>query len=150
MTRTKAYVAITILLLCGCYSKRHTAVAVETRHADTVATLASVRAHTFERETVTEVLRMREDSAGNLRVVSRDVVRTTDRGGSTVADTSKAETKASVDVRTGQEEATVTHPARERSSWWTLALCWTVMVLLVTGCAFMLVKKGGKEWISRD
>ena len=150
MAKRKAWLAISILLLCGCCSKRHTAVAVETRHADSVATMESIRAHTFERETVTEVLCMRRDSAGNLQVVSRDIVRTTDRGGSTLADTTRAEVKATADVRSEQTETTVTPPARERTPWWPIAVCWTLMVALVTGCAFLLVRKGGKEWISRD
>lgn len=151
MAKAKAIMAVTILLLCGCCSKRHTATAVEVRRADSVAELESIRAHTFERETVTEVLRMREDSAGNLRVVSRDVVRTTDRGGSTVTDTARTTVQASTEARAeSSETVTTTAPARERTPWWPLALCWTLMVLLVTGCAFLLVKKGGHGWISRD
>lgn len=147
MTKTKTYLAV-ILLLCGCCSKRHTVTAVESRHADTVATLEARRVSTLERETVTERLVMRPDSAGRLVVVARDVVRTTDRGTAVQADTAERKASAVTEAVTeAVEEETV---KREPSPWPWLAAVWIGMTLLVTACAFVLVKKGGNAWTSRD
>ena len=140
--------ALAILLLCGCCSKRHTVKAVETRHADTVATLEARRVSTLERETVTERLVMRPDSLGRLVVVARDVVRTTDRGTSVTADTAERKTEAVTEAVTDTvEEETV---KRESPPWPWLAIVWVGMTMLVTGCALVLVRKGGNTWTSRD
>ena len=148
MTKTKAYMALAILLLCGCCSKRHTVKAVETRHADTVATMEARRVSTLERETVTERLVMRPDSLGRLVVVARDVVRTTDRGTTVTADTAERKTEAMYESVTDTvEEETV---KREPSPWPWLAAVWVGMTLLVTGCALVLVRKGCNTWTSRD
>lgn len=137
-------VTMVLAVLVGCCSKRHATSAMEVRRADTLVSLSSLRSGTLDRERVTETVVMRPDSTGTLRVVARDVVRVTDHGTATVSDTVRRETTAKVEARSEAVEmvAEVVEPGKVRVRWTWVVIPWALLSLLVTVCAFYLVKKG--------
>ena len=101
-----------------------------------------------DRETVTETLVMRPDSTGTLRVVARDVVRTTDRSTARATDTVVSSVTASSERRQASEDVSTVEPARVRVPWVWVALPWALLSGLVTLLALYLARKG-KTWTSR-
>lgn len=138
----KVTATLAILLLCGCCTKRASVEASSLRHADSVAELSSLRARTIERETVLETVRMVADSSGRLHVVSRDVTRFTDRGTERVEDTTRTTSAATASSKTTETTGTVEPAKRSRVPWACVLAPWLLLCLLVTACAFLLVKKG--------
>ena len=137
-----------VMAVCGCCSKRHATQAMEVRRADSVTELAARRVTSLDRETVTETLVMRPDSTGTLRVVARDVVRTTDRSTARATDTVVSSVTASSERRQASEDVSTVEPARVRVPWVWVAMPWALLSGLVTLLALYLARKG-KTWTSR-
>lgn len=83
--RMKSFLLIVFVVLIvplpGCRTNRKaSSLTVTERHTDSVAALRSIRASLIERETVTETIVIRPDTiTGELRVVARDITKTTER-----------------------------------------------------------------------
>ena len=135
-----------IVMLTACCSKR---VATDTawQRSDTVAALRSRSASTFDRVLVWETVAMRPDTiTGRMRVVSRDIVRRTERSESVQGDTAIAAARSESVQHDEQKDVTVAAaPAGNGEKAFAIGGVW----LLFTALAFCLAAYLAKKWTSR-
>lgn len=135
-----------LLTSCGMYRRTDSA----ERHADTLSRLHSRSVNSIDREITWERIVMRPDTAtGELRVVSHDVIRHTDKGETVQADSTARETTASTKSETEKtEETTTATTATKQRSFWDVIVAGLIWTLCIGG-VLLLAKYLLKTWTLR-
>lgn len=140
---------VLIVPLPGCRTNRKaSSLTVTERHTDSVAALRSIRASLIERETVTETIVIRPDTiTGELRVVARDITKTTERATETAktGDTARFVSKGGTDIRDEKTSETQGNAATAGDIW-QLAIVWLSFAFLAALLALYL----RATWKSRN
>lgn len=139
-------IAILISSMFGCRAK---AVTVDSsfmvaRHADSTASLVSVKAYNLERIKEETTIVMRPDSTGTLRVVAKDTYVVVERAseGSTEKDTAKVE---SVAVDTAKEITKIEEKKSQDSRFGKFAVLGAAFILFCI-LTFLLINYITRKW----
>lgn len=148
----RSLILILSIMLASCCTHRES-VASSVRHCDTVAELRSISARQLHSETVWETIIMRQDTAGRLVPVSREITRRTHTERENTADTSRSEVKAEAvaeEKSVSTETASPSASSRDKTPGWVKALVFLLVFVTITFGIFAFHKYLEKKWQSMN